>query len=96
MKRDDLLLVAIPCLGLFLLITGVADVVGETLQWFQKRQLFFGYGMGSPDQFPSQLQIVPLLRATAGFVLILWGASVVELIRWARDWATKGCRLTSR
>ena len=84
MKRDDLLMVAIPCLGLFLLVTGVADVIGETVQWFQQRELLLGQGLGNPQEFPSQLQIVPFLRALAGIVLILWGASVVELVRWAR------------
>ena len=83
-SRDDLFLVAVSCLGLLLLVTGIADVVGGTVQWFQHRRFALGPGALSPYSFPSHLEVVPVIRAALGLVLVLWGTSVVELIRWAR------------
>jgi hypothetical protein len=84
LSREDLFLVAVSCLGLLLLVTGIADVVGSTVEWFQQRRFALGPGALSPYSFPSHLEVVPVIRAALGLVLVLWGTSVVELIRWAR------------
>src|SRR5262249_7746816 len=34
LRRDELLRAAVPLLGLYLLLSGVADVLGAILQWF--------------------------------------------------------------
>ena len=78
--RDDLLRSAIPILGLYLLLDGVASVVESVVQWLNYPTTS-GYG-GLPLSKFVEARMV--FRAVVGAALVVWGSSVVALVRWAQ------------
>jgi hypothetical protein len=79
-RYDDFLRAAVPILGLYLLLTGVADVVGSVVQWLFVRGSGGYEGARLWDLVPS----ASVVRALCGAVLVGWGSSVAALIRWAQ------------
>ena len=78
--RDDLLCTAVLILGLYLLLSGVASVVGSVVQW-----LTFPHPSGYGDMRLSKfVEAAQLVRALAGAALVVWGSSIISLIRWAQ------------
>jgi len=76
LARDELLQVGVHLLGLYFLITGVSGAVASAAGWLQLRQTMPGY--------PFSPEAAAFVQALAGAALLLWGSSVVALVRWLR------------
>lgn len=78
--RDDLLLSAVPILGLYLLLDGVASAVGSVVEWLNYPPTP-DYGRLPLSKF---VEASVVFRAVCGAILLVWGSNVVALIRWAQ------------
>lgn len=78
--QDDLVRTLGVGIGLYFLVSGVADAVGGVVSWQQARAYALDRGIGNPMEYPRYPDLAPFLRAVLGAALVLWGARIPNVL----------------